>query len=121
MLIDLAISKGRHGSSFAQPRRTSPRTQLVLRGEYDVANAQALWNQVARTIDADKADLVLHLGDVTFLDASTLTVFIKAKALLDSEGRSFSLCTLSPAAFRIIEICGLQCLLEGRAGTAQAS
>ena len=123
MLTDRATSTRRQGSSFADPRQAStskPRTELVLRGEYDAANAQALWEDVAQTIDADDADLVLHLGDVTFLDASTLTVFIKAKTLLDREGRCFSLCTLSPAANRIIEICGLQCLLDGRAETIKA-
>ncbi len=125
MPTDRAIPNGSQGSSFADPQQTStrkpePPTALVLCGEYDAANAQALRDELARAIDADETDLVLHLGDVTFLNASTLTVFIEAKTLLDREGRFFSLGTLSPAAARIIEICGLQCLLEGRTGTTQA-
>ena len=121
-----ATATGRQASSFAHPqqaatRKPEPPTEMNLSGEYDAANAQALWDDIARTIDAHETDLMLHLGDVTFLDASTLTVFINAKALLDRESRCFSLCTLSPAAVRIIQICGLLCLLEGRAGTAQAS
>ncbi len=126
MRSDRTIPSLRQGSSFADLRpaattKPEPPTALVLCGEYHAANAQALWDEVAQTIDADEADLALHLGDVTFLDASTRTVFIKAKTQLDREGCSFSLGTLSPAAVRIIEICGLQCLLESRAGTAQAS
>ena len=124
MRTDRTVSSDRPYSGSGALRRASASrspTELRLRGEYDAGNAHALRDQVARAIDADDADLVLHLADVTFLDASTLTVFINAKATLDREGRRFALCSLSIAAVRIVEICGLRCLVEDAFGTSQAS
>ncbi len=101
--------------------RGLPSRVVALWGEYDASNADALWDRLTRVIDADDVDLVLDLGAVSFLDASTLTVFIKAKAALDRESRRFALRSLSIPAVRIVEICGLRCLVEDAFGTSQAS
>lgn len=112
---DAALLELRGASASGAP------TELRLRGEYDLGNADALWDRIARVIDVGDADLVLHLGEVTFLDASTLTVFIKAKAALDREGRRFLLGSLSIPAVRIVEICGLGCLVEDAFAASEAS
>ncbi len=85
---------------------------VALRGEYDAANAHTLWNQLAFVIAVDHADLLVDVSEVTFLDASTITVFIRAQAKLNRCGRRFSLCSLSIPAERVISICRLESLVD---------
>lgn len=94
------------------PASELPPTLVVLQGDYNLACEDALWDRLRRAIDSDAADLVLDLGEVTFLDASTITVFLRTRARLEGDGRRFSLRSLSPPAARIIEICSLGCLVQ---------
>lgn len=98
-----------------------PARVVRLRGEYDAGNAHALWEELANAIAIDDGDLICNLRDVTFLDASTITAFIRAKTALNQEGRRFSLCSLSTPAVRLVEICGLGWLVKGMNDTSPES
>ena len=91
-----------------------PRTVVWLRGEYDTSTLVALSVQLCRAISHNDADLVVDLRHVTFMDASTVGVIVRAREFLRPRGRSLTLRSLSGIASRVIEVCGLQELVEHR-------
>ena len=82
-----------------------------MRGEHDISTDGALCQTLARAIALDNSGLVLDLGKVEFIGASTLGVIVAARELLGRQSRSLTV--RSPSAFvrRIIAVCGLDNLL----------
>lgn len=92
---------------------TAPRTEVQLHGEYDLPTAGDLAAVLAEAMSLDEgADLVLDLRDLRFMDASSVTVLIRAKIYLADHDRALVLRSPSPIAFRVLQICGLGDLIE---------
>ncbi len=76
------------------PRRVSPRRRPMfpgcdadhsvvwLRGAHDASTVVALCMTIARAIAVDDTELVVDLSEVTFMDAATVGVMIRAEAFL---------------------------------------
>lgn len=81
-----------------------------LRGEHDISTDGALCQALARAIDARHSGVVLDLGDVKLMSASTLGMIVAARELLGRQSRSLTV--RSPSAFvrHIIGVCGLNYL-----------
>jgi anti-anti-sigma factor len=110
----------RAGSSFftatdepAGPRaRLETRPTIVwLRGEHDIATDGALRRTLERAIALNDAAIVVDLGKVELLSASTMGVILAARDTLRNQSRSLTMRAPSPHVRRVIDICGLQHLL----------
>ena len=77
------------------------RVVVVLSGELDIATAPALRQLLRGALEADP-DLVVDLGDVTFLDASTIDVFVSLGVR--------HLWHAQPFVARVLGLCGLAML-----------
>jgi len=93
------------------------RTVIRLDGEYDIATASVLHDSLAVAISVDDADLVVDLSGVTFIDAATIGVLIGGRNSLRGQSRSLTLRDPSRCASRLLDLCGLNGLLES--GPAQ--
>ncbi len=62
-----------------------------VRGAQDASTAVALCMTVARAIAFDDSDLVVDLSEVTFMDAATVAVMIRAEAFLRDRSRCLTL------------------------------
>ena len=82
-------------------------TLVLLRGEHDVSNADALSDAIARAIACDDADLVVDLSKVEFMGAATIGVFVHASELLRLRARSLTLRSPSTQARRVLDVCDL--------------
>ena len=88
------------------------RTELRLHGEHDLSSAVALAETIARAIADDEADLVVDLSDVRFMDASTITVILRARAYLGDRHRLLELRDPSPFSRRLLGLCELEDLIQ---------
>ena len=87
-------------------------TITLLRGEQDLSTVPALCETLAGAIAAGGADLILDLSAVEFLDASTVRVIVAASEFLRVRSRSLVVRSPSNSAQRVLELCGLDGLIE---------
>lgn len=85
---------------------------LALRGEFDTANARSLRSLIDTAIADGGGDLVLELGQVEFMDASTIGVLIDADAALRRHARALRLRSPSGIGRRLLEVCLLDHLID---------
>ena len=78
-------------------------------GEIDLANAGAIEDAIAATLDEDRTlGLVADLSGVTFLDSSALRMLFNLHAMLAERGRAFVVVVPEGAPFRrVLEITGV--------------
>ncbi len=88
------------------------RTVVHLRGEYDRTNASALASQLSGAIAARDSDVIVNLGGVKFMDASTISVLVVASAFLARRSRTLLLRSPSKFGRRLLDMCGLSDLVE---------
>jgi len=90
------------------PRKSAdPRRVVWVRGEQDIGTAAVLWERLEGAIAFDDADLALEMSGVTFLDASTIGVVVRACRHLRGRSRSLSVRSPSRCARRVLELCDL--------------
>lgn len=86
-------------------RRDPHRSAIWLEGEHDISTVSALAEVLAKAIATNDADLVAHLSEVTFLDAASVGVLLRAREFLGRRSRLLELRSPSPRAMRILELC----------------
>lgn len=94
----------------------STHCNLRLHGEFDlaaVAAVEAVLDDAARA----GGDLYIDCTDVTFLDAAAIRVVEKACDNYSIRGRRCVLVHCHGIALRLLEICGLEHLLDDNAST----
>ena len=97
----------------APPQRGALGSPIVtMAGEYDVAIAAPLSETFSVAIARDDGDLVVDLIDVSFMDAATVSVLVRAAVFLREHGRVLRLRDPSPCNRRILSICELDSLIE---------
>ena len=85
-----------------------------LRGAHDASTRVALCLTIARAIAADDTDLVIDLSEVTFMDAATVGVMIRAEAFLRARSRSLTLRSPPARPRRALSLGGLADLVDPR-------
>lgn len=85
---------------------------LWLRGDRDIPTEDALAKTIAEAIALGEPAVVVDLGDVHFLSAATLRVFVEAQETLEAQSRALVLNVPSASARRIFEVSGLSDLLD---------
>lgn len=103
-----SISVSRRGSATGE----ADCTVVWVRGEHDIATRVSLVVVIARAAQRNDADLVVDLSRVTFMDASTIGAIVGSRNRLRSQGRSLHVRAPSPAAARVLELCGLGSLVQ---------
>ncbi len=91
---------------FAIEAREAPQglVVLTLTGEFDLATAPALREELAVARTAGTRGVVLDMAEVTFVDSSALRELLRADAALRADGVSFVLAALRPAVDRLLEV-----------------
>jgi anti-anti-sigma factor len=92
--------------------RDGTRTAVWLDGEHDIATIAVLADTLARAIFVDDADLIVDLAAVTFMDAATIGVLIRARNILRPHSRKLTLRSPPRYASLVLGLCGLSGLLE---------
>ena len=92
--------------------REGERSVVWLAGEQDLATVPLLIRTLAAVTARDHADLVVDLGEVSFVDARTLGVLIRGRRVLRDLSRDLTLRAPSRFARRVLELCGVADLLD---------
>lgn len=79
---------------------------IALRGEIDAHSAPQLVDRF-QTLPAGNDDIVVEMGDVTFMDSSGLRVFIDLQQRATEADRRLVLQTPSQSVSRLLEVSGL--------------
>jgi anti-anti-sigma factor len=77
---------------------------LGLEGEFDLAAAPALHDQLEAARRADVRGVVLDCTDVTFVDSSGLRELLRAASAFRADGIAFVLAALQPGVTRLLEL-----------------
>ena len=85
---------------------------MRMTGDYDVATVGALSAIFSSAIAFGDGDLVVDLSEVSFMDAATIGVIVRADAFLAGHARAMRLRDPSRCARRILGICGLDALIQ---------
>lgn len=91
-------------------------TVVWVRGEHDLATRVSLAVAVARAAQLDDVPVVVDLSGVTFMDASTVGAIVGNRNRLRARRQSLELRAPSPPALRVLELCGLESLIQRHAG-----
>ncbi len=106
----------------ARRRHLAPGVSLVsLRGEFDLAAAPALREQLLEILSDRSSDVVVDLSEVTVIDSSTLGVLLMALRALKAEGRSLSLVARDERVMKTFRITALDRLFDVYESLDQAS
>lgn len=103
-------------ASMSLPRPRAPaddagRFVVRVHGDFDIANVHELCELLERAAALDDRDLVVDLGGVGFVDASTIRALLQCRDSLRQRSRSFTVRTSGRTA-RLFEMLGLDELLE---------
>jgi len=80
---------------------------LALDGEVDFGNVAALRARLSELIRSGTGTLTIDLGEVDFVDSTTIGVLIQAKKRLEQDGRDLRLVGCQPGVRRVFELSGL--------------
>lgn len=99
-------------SPLPRPRAPADDDRFVVRvlGDHDIANIHELYELLAEAAAHDR-DLVVDLGEVGFVDASTIRALLQSRDALRQRSRSLTVRTSGRTA-RLLELLGLDELLE---------
>ena len=83
-----------------------------LRGEIDTANASAIEAELIDAVDAGAVDVVLDLGDVTFIDSSGLGLLVAVAAEVRELGGRLAVVAGPPHIMRIFDLLQVEELMD---------
>ena len=84
---------------------------LRLLGELDAAGVPEVWAQLA----AVDGDVELDCAGLTFIDASGVRLFVAVRAACEARGARLSIVNPSRCVIRLVELTGLDTMLDMRA------
>jgi anti-sigma B factor antagonist len=94
-------------------------TVVWVRGEHDSTTSAALSITLGQAERLDRAEVIVDLSGVTFMDASTIDALVGAGNRLGVLSRHLSVRAPSPRARRLLELCGLPHLIDEHATLAR--
>lgn len=83
-----------------------------MRGEHDPSTAGLVAAGLTQAIDATEGDVVIDLGGVTFMDASTIGCLARGQLRLEKCDRSLTVRCPSTAQRKLLEICQMTYLID---------
>lgn len=101
--------------------RDGGRVRVRMWGEHDLSTVGLLSTSLVEAIAANDQDVVVDLGDVVFMDASTVGALVHGRALLAGRDRRLTVQSPRPIQRRLLQICDLADLIEAADGTPPRS
>jgi anti-sigma B factor antagonist len=99
-------------------RLCSRGASVTVRGEVDVHTAARLQERLDEVVGQGEDRVVVHLDDVTFLDATGLGVLVGAHSTQRAGGGSLELVCSNARLLRILGVTGLDRILTVHTGEA---
>jgi anti-sigma B factor antagonist len=87
------------------------RAAIALHGEFDVANAHELRDELATHIDAGRRVIRVDLQRVSFMDSTALGELIEATRRCSAEHGSLILTNISASLYRVLTLTGFDKVL----------
>ena len=81
-------------------------------GEHDQSGVAGFSKVLAAAVDSGAVDVVVGVGGVSFMDASTLGSFVRGNVRLAGLSRRLTLRSLSDFQRKLFDVCGLQGLID---------
>ena len=85
---------------------------IVLEGEFDMTGTQRFWAFVDATLAAEPRAVIVDAGGLEFVDSSGLLALMRARDAAVEADAAFTIRNPSAALRRIVELAGLEELLE---------
>lgn len=79
----------------------------TIAGELDLSNADVLRTRLVETLDRPVRDVIVDLGDLSFIDSAGLSAFVAARKHAQNRGVTFSLAAPQYAVSRVLQLTGL--------------
>ena len=118
--MTFALLAGSDLAVWGRPPPTSPTvrdsghgTVVTLRGEADGSTRPALSDALSEVIAWRVGDVVIDLSEVAFIDTATVRALAVAEDLLQRRDRKLTFRSPSRLAARVIQLFGLDDLIEG--------
>jgi anti-anti-sigma factor len=92
--------------------RSDTTTTVAVEGEIDIANAAQLRTCLIGCLADGRADITLDMRELTFIDASGLSVLAYVTKLAESRGGHLTLQKPPPMVQRLLDISGLDNLIQ---------
>ena len=86
--------------------------KIALSGDIDVGNADEFFAEVATAYEGAKKTIVFECTDLSFIDSTTLGVFVKISKLAEADGNKVRLLGLQTRIKKLFLICALGSKME---------
>jgi anti-anti-sigma factor len=110
----MALAESGSMSRFFRVDYGEGSTVVFLRGEHDLSTSRTLKHVMAEAIATNDADLLVDLREVEFMGATTVSVILRARDFLQQHSRTLTVRAPSARARHVLELCGLDDLVEDR-------
>lgn len=97
----------RFGVVEISSEREDKRYVIALAGELDIAGVDRVTQELLRAEATDVSEVVLDLGELTFIDSSGIAVILAADARSRADGGRLRLTGGSAAVMRVFAVSGL--------------
>jgi anti-sigma B factor antagonist len=87
--------------------------RFVIRGEIDLDNAPALYNDLTDATEHSSGNLVVDCGALTFIDSTGVSVLVSICEALHAQGRQFRVVNTDAITDRIFDILDVSEQLRG--------
>jgi anti-anti-sigma factor len=88
------------------------RITIILDGDFDLSGIERFWAVFNEALAASPRTITLNARGLTFIDSSGLRALLQARAAASDAGAAFRVSEPSPALRRVVEITGIEDLLE---------
>lgn len=88
--------------------------RITLSGELDLAGAPRVRQAVDDALGRDRRHIAVDAAGLSFIDSTGLVALLNAREEVTAAGGSLRLTAASPAVTRVLEMAGLDDLLEQR-------
>jgi anti-sigma B factor antagonist len=103
------------------PTVWSGRTAVVTAvGEIDLTNAESLRDTLLSALDDGALGLVADLTATSFLDSAGVSALVKTSRRAGATGATVRIAVTSPAVVRVLDLVGVNRLMEVYPGVAEA-
>ena len=92
--------------------RAADELSVTLNGEIDSGNADAFFEAVNEAFASKPENVHFYCENLTFIDSTTLGVFVKILKRVKTEGKKMSLSGLQPKIKKLFTICKLDLIME---------
>lgn len=91
-----------------------------LKGRLDTVTAEAIGEEIMSLVAAGNSRLVLNLASLDYVSSIGLRVFVRVAKAAHAAGGALKLCSPTPSVAKVLEISGMDNLLDLHAAESAA-